>query len=215
MNQAGYFETKQQFSPTTLAMIVALHAAAIGTAILWKIEVIRNGPVITRVITIPIPPDPQPVTDDSTRSRSDEIHQPYVRPIVETLGPTDDTISPPPLPLVDPPPLDPIRIGPPPLQQSARASGDVRTLITPNDYPEAARRNEETGAVRARLDIGANGNVTGCSIVASSGSTALDSATCRVLKARAHFMPAKDSSGQAVADSYVTPRIVWKIEGDG
>src|SRR5438477_12051 len=159
MNQAGYFETRQQFSPTTLAMIVALHAAAIGTAILWKIEVIRDGPVITRVITIPIPPDPQPVTDESTRSRSHEVPQPYVRPIVETLGPAQDAISPPPLPLVDPPPLDPIRTDPLPLQQSARARGDVRTLITPDDYPEVARRKQETGTVRARLEIGASGNV--------------------------------------------------------
>jgi protein TonB len=99
--------------------------------------------------------------------------------------------------------------------EPARAKGDVRSLITPNDYPEAARRREETGAVRVKLEIGASGSVTGCSVIASSGSALLDLTTCKVLKSRARFAPARDSSGQAVNDSYVTPRIVWTIEGNG
>jgi protein TonB len=216
MNQAGYFETKQQFSPTTLAMIVALHAAAIGTAILWKVGGIPFKPPITEVTFYPAPKDPPPhptQPDTRTRPHPDEVSpRPITIPNIQ-----QETV------LTDPRPFEPLTFDdrlpkppdPTPTVQSARAKGDVRTLITPDDYPDAARRHDETGTVRARLEIGANGSVTGCSIVASSGSAALDSATCRVLRARAHFTPAKDSSGQAVADSYVTPRIVWKIEGDG
>ena len=195
MNQAGYFETRQQFSPTTLAVIVALHAAALSVAILWKANVIPIIPHPTIVTFIPI--SVPPVQDTPRLSEETLVAVPQL------------------FPTLDPPSLEPVHTDPPIPLEPAHARGDVRTLITSDDYPEAARRNNETGAVRARLEIGANGGVIGCSIVASSGSTALDSATCRVLKARAHFTPAKDSSGQAVADSYLTPRIVWRIESDG
>jgi protein TonB len=216
MNQAGYFETRQQFSPTTLAVIVALHAAALSVAILWKANVIPIIPHPTIVTFIPEPkePDRTPVTHDRTPPKTTHISVPPVQDTQRLTEATLDTV-PQLFPPLDPPPLGPVHTDPPPLLEPAHARGDVRTLITSDDYPEAARRNNETGAVRARLEIGTNGGVTGCTIVATSGSTALDSATCRVLKARAHFTPAKDSSGQAVADSYVTPRIVWRIESDG
>ena len=218
MNQAGYFETKQQFSPTTLAMIVALHVAAIGTAILWKVQGDPTKPLITHVTFYPVPKDPDPIPQPPRSTTIPKTEQVYVPP-KDNEQQTPDNID------IDWPKIfagtggetrvEPDPPLPPATLEPARARGDVRTLITPDDYPDAARRHDETGTVRARLEIGANGRVTGCSIVASSGSTALDSATCRVLKARAHFSPAKDSSGQTVADSYVTPRIVWKIESDG
>jgi periplasmic protein TonB len=218
MNQPGYFETGHQFSPTTLTMIVALHAAAIATAAAWKMQVIpfKSPPIKVWLLPQPRDPDPIPVTPDA--KTPPKVRQIPIVPKPETqpqseeannwsqlLGGTTAVGT-----HVEPEvPVLPTKLEP------ARARGDVRFLFSPNDYPEAARRRDETGTVRARLDISANGSVTGCSIVASSGSAALDSATCRVLKARAHFAPAKDSSGQAVNDSYLTPKIVWKIEGDG
>jgi protein TonB len=141
-------------------------------------------------------------------------HVREVKPIVDTglIGDPVELTSDPLPQFVDPPILPP---DPPPVRQIARAKGDVRTLFDADDYPESARRNEETGTVQARLEIAINGKVTGCSIVTSSGSAALDSATCRVLKARARFAPARDNAGNPISDSYVTPRIVWRIEGQG
>ena len=80
--------------------------------------------------------------------------------------------------------------------------------MLPGDLP---RQRQESGSLRARLDIGVDGKVAGCSIVASSGSRSLDTAACRVLKSRARFTPAKDSLGKPTSDSYVTPTIVWKL----
>jgi protein TonB len=38
-------------------------------------------------------------------------------------------------------------------------------------------------------------------VTGSSGSSALDQATCRLLSRRARYTPAKDSSGNPVADT--------------
>jgi periplasmic protein TonB len=64
-----------------------------------------------------------------------------------------------------------------------------------------------------RLDIGPDGRVSACTITGSSGSSALDSATCRILRSRARFSPATDSSGAKVSDS-MTQRIRWQIPAD-
>ena len=71
-------------------------------------------------------------------------------------------------------------------------------------------RNEEQGTTRFRLAVGANGQVTECSVIGSSGSSALDSATCRLMKQRARFVPARDSHDKATTDS-VTSAIRWVL----
>lgn len=217
MNQATFFEQKS-FSPSSMAMVIGVHAAFVTAAILWKVDIIRI--VDPPIVVTPLPIDMDPPTEPQRRQteprplQADVYIPPSPLPAPQRDPVFTDTREtlPPPDPRFDelpkPRPVDPV-------VQPARATGDVRALLSADDYPEAARRREETGTVQARLEIGTNGKVTGCSIVSSSGSTALDSATCKVLKARARFTPAKGSDGQPVSDSYVTPRIVWKIEGSG
>ena len=91
--------------------------------------------------------------------------------------------------------------------------GDVRSVFTADDYPAVAQRNGEEGTAQARLTVGPTGRVTRCDIIRSSGSRALDDATCSVLDKRARFTPARDSSGNAVVSTVVTPPITWKLEG--
>ena len=55
--------------------------------------------------------------------------------------------------------------------------------------------------------------VSGCTVTASSGSAALDSATCRLLRSRARFTPATDSTGAKTSDS-VSGRIRWVLPAD-
>ncbi|HYD36402.1 MAG TPA: energy transducer TonB, partial [Allosphingosinicella sp.] len=54
------------------------------------------------------------------------------------------------------------------------------------------------------------GRVTDCTVTASSGSAALDSATCRLMKQRARFTPARDSDGHPTSDS-VSNAIRWVL----
>ena len=61
---------------------------------------------------------------------------------------------------------------------------DMLTYFSMDDYPAAALRNEEQGISGVRIEVGENGRVTDCVLVESSGSTALDSATCRIIRSR-------------------------------
>ena len=62
------------------------------------------------------------------------------------------------------------------------------------------------------LTIGTNGRVSGCSVSSSSGSKALDSATCRALSARAKFTPAQDETGNPTTSTY-RQTIKWVLAG--
>ena len=112
----------------------------------------------------------------------------------------------PPAPPAPPPPPPP-----PPRIEPAGARADLRSYFSTDDYPSRALRNEEEGSVRATLTVGTNGRVTACSISQSSGSSALDDATCRILERRARFTPATDSTGAKVVDTVQTPTITWRI----
>ena len=82
----------------------------------------------------------------------------------------------------------------------ARAKANLANLFSDEDYPAAALAAREQGSSSFTLDVGANGRVAGCTITRSSGSAALDSTTCRLLRSRARFTPAVDASGATVAD---------------
>ncbi|HEX8512735.1 MAG TPA: TonB family protein, partial [Allosphingosinicella sp.] len=102
--------------------------------------------------------------------------------------------------IVVPPPM----IAPPPPPQWERAGrrtrplGDLATLFSAADYPEAAWQAGEEGRVGFLLLIGAAGRVESCSITSSSGSATLDAATCPLLVERARFEPARDHRGRPI-----------------
>ncbi len=83
-------------------------------------------------------------------------------------------------------------------------------LITPDDYPKTALRNREEGVVGFELTIGVNGRISACTIVRSSGSAALDSATCRLLVSRARFRPARDAEVKPVPAS-IRREMAWVL----
>lgn len=85
--------------------------------------------------------------------------------------------------------------------------------VTPEDYPIPALRLQMTGTSWFVLAVDANGKATRCEITESSGFDILDEAACKVLMARASFLPALDSAGKAEAASYRN-RIRWMIPGD-
>ena len=218
MVQSAFLEQKRHISPAGLGAIIAVHAALITAFALWKIEVIRQH--VPRMIVETIKTKPDPVQHPLPGARHPQ-HVTRLTPIDQIVKtePRDDPQSP--LPKEDPTvsttdaqTADPLpQLAPPSIEQAARARGDVRTLFAADDYPVAARERQESGTVQVRLGVGADGRVTGCDVIASSGSALLDRTTCRVLRARARFTPARDGNGQPTGDSYTTPKIVWRIEG--
>jgi protein TonB len=94
--------------------------------------------------------------------------------------------------------------------EPARAKANLASYVSDADYPDSALRAGEQGTTGFRLTIGPDGRVSGCEVTSSSGSSALDSATCRIMKSRARFTPAHDSTGKAVGDSQ-SARIRWVL----
>lgn len=94
----------------------------------------------------------------------------------------------------------------------ATTVGGLDKIFSPEDYPEIAERNGETGRIKVRVSVDEQGRATSCTLTRSSGSKTLDEATCRILMKRARYAPALDAQGHAVASLYVTT-ILWLIEG--
>lgn len=86
-------------------------------------------------------------------------------------------------------------------------------LFSNDDYPAAALRAEEQGRADFRVTIGADGRVSDCAITGSSGSNALDNATCRIMRSRGRFARPRDSEGRFVSDSR-SGTITWRLAPD-
>ncbi len=84
------------------------------------------------------------------------------------------------------------------------------TWVVTSDYPTEALRQGAEGITGFRLAIDPQGKVADCAIVSTSGSPALDEATCQQVTRRARFTPAKDAAGKAVAGSFAS-RVRWTL----
>ena len=112
-----------------------------------------------------------------------------------------DGLTPPPIVRGGPPPVVPPGAGPAPATRpgAARPRANLASYLSADDYPPSAARNNEEGQVVFILDISAEGRVTNCTVTLSSGSAALDSATCRIMRSRARYTPARNLRGEAIA----------------
>ena len=122
-------------------------------------------------------------------------------------------------PLPSPPPVyvppETVRLTPPvaPSRRIIRAPQERRpaqSLISGGDYPASALERREEGRVAFALEIAPNGRVIGCTINRSSGSSALDSATCRLMRSRGRFTPAMDSTGSP-AIGVIEQEVSWDL----
>jgi protein TonB len=209
----SYAQRKELSGNRTLAIIiVAVLQFALGYAIVTGLayNVIKQAADNLKTFDVeeqPPPPQKQPETPPPVVApppivRTAPIEAPVIQTVREAPPPVITPQAPP-----APPPPPPAKIT---KAQSAR--GSLQSLISADDYPDSALRNEETGTVVVRLHIGTNGRVSGCDVVQSSGHTALDNATCRLLSSRARYTPAKLSDGQPTTDTD-TARITWRIAG--
>ena len=87
----------------------------------------------------------------------------------------------------------------------------LRGRITDRDYPREAIAGQIQGTLVTRYGIGANGRVDSCTIVSSSGSALLDTTTCRLVRQRFRYSPARDAAGRKVPD-VLTEDHAWVME---
>lgn len=225
MTQAAFLERKR-ISPGAIAMVALLHGAGITALVLAKEPGFirqRLHPITMVNVDEDKPPPEKPKPQPPQPPQQKEVLT-WVPPIVKTppqdprpLDPTPyqpPRLDPLPGPKAADPPLPPTPLPPPPPPapklEPARARANLGSYVSDADYPSEAIRREEQGTTRFRLTVSPDGRVAGCTVTASSGSAALDNATCRLMRSRARFTPAHDTSGNAVAD-VVTNAITWRL----
>ena len=101
-----------------------------------------------------------------------------------------------------------------PAGRASEARGSVAGLFRADDYPGGAAARGAQGSVDVRLGIGTDGLVRSCTVVHSSGHADLDERTCKVLRERARYQPARDARGRPAPDSQ-TVRISWRLQDSG
>jgi periplasmic protein TonB len=135
------------------------------------------------------------------------VPMPVPPPILRTLPP----VAAPPAP-----------VAPPVISEELRAYLETRGArparfrygaIGFEDYPAAAIRANEQGAVGFRYVVGPDGRVTSCEIVESSGSASLDATTCSLAQRRFRFYPAQDDKGAPTSETR-TQRIRYSLPDD-
>lgn len=213
--------------PGAVAGVVAVHAAlgyalVTGLSFTGIVETIPHLVGETVVDPMPLPPPPPPeetVKPRDTQAKLAPIPDVFVpRPPIElgqrTPVDTSDVILPDiELPRIIPSPGPSATAGPKAARfdpVAAAPRNNAGTWITDSDYRSNWIRQEMAGVARFRLDISASGQVTGCTITASSGHAELDAATCALITRRAKFKPARDGNGDAVAGTF-TNAVEWKI----
>jgi protein TonB len=216
----SYAQRKQMSGNRTIAIIVvALIHVALGYVLVTGLAYNVAKKAIEDLKTFDVEDEPPPPPDEPPPppEQIPDTPPPVVAPppIVRTNTappPVVTTyVAPPPQITVAPPAPPP----PPPVRriEPARARANLASYVSNDDYPDAAIRNEEQGTTGFRLDVGPDGRVSNCTVTASSGSSSLDNTTCRLMRSRARFTPATDSSGSKTSDS-VSGRIRWVLPSD-
>jgi TonB family protein len=81
------------------------------------------------------------------------------------------------------------------------------------DYPNGALAREDQGTAVIRVVVGPVGRIERCEVIASSGSFALDAASCAIPTRRFVYLPALGRGGRPVRETR-SHRIVWRIPED-
>jgi protein TonB len=223
MTTANAFSEPRRMNPRALTVVVLLHGAALTALVLAKGEDFikpYNPPIVVTPIPEDQPPPPKPQPTQEVPPDSHFTAPPH---LVDLPLPTPIPAPPaPPLPTwegpvvgtgtlpAEEPPAPPPPPPPPPRIEPARAKANLASYVSDADYPAAAIRSEEQGTTRFRLAVGPDGRVRDCTVTGSSGSSALDSATCRIMRARARFTPARDGNGNPAPDT-VANAIRWVL----
>ena len=202
---------------TILVMSGLLYMIVTGLAYNVIKKTAENLKVIDVEEQPPPPQQPPPPPKDMPKVPPPPVTPPPLVQVNTPPPPTIQTVVAPPIPPVAPPVIaPPPPPAPPPPRKTVSAQsarGDLRTLFTADDYPASAASAGAEGTAQAELTIGPDGRVTGCNLTRSTGNSALDSATCNILRRRAKFTPARDSNGNPTSDTVQTPPIRWQLEG--
>lgn len=97
------------------------------------------------------------------------------------------------------------------LAKPARPTNSPAAWLQPSDYPAGAVALGQNGIVQFRLDVDADGKVSGCHVLARTSPDVFADTTCRAVTRRARLEPALDAGGNPVRSFYVQ-KVRWQME---
>ncbi len=217
----AYADQNQSGRKTVSLVIVLLLHVALAYAFITglAIQVIKKAASDLKVVDVTEPPPPPPAPPPPPPDVPKNLPPPPIvspPPIVQTQAPPQVVFSQPVAPPVVIHPSAPPAPAPPPKPSEAvgvKPRGNPSEWLSSDDYPPGAQRDNAEGTTGFRLEIGADGKVSGCTVTSSSGNADLDAQACRLLPRRARFTPAKDASGNGLPSTY-SGRTRWILPKD-
>ncbi|WP_162236737.1 energy transducer TonB [Sphingomonas sp. Leaf230] len=93
----------------------------------------------------------------------------------------------------------------------ARGASDA--WVSADDYPPSSLRAREEGTTQIKFGVNAQGRVENCVVTTSSGSSALDRATCSSVTRRGRYNPSIGADGNPAATER-TMSYTWRLPPD-
>lgn len=93
----------------------------------------------------------------------------------------------------------------------ARPIGKLGDWFPQSSMPAESVVRGQVGGVVAQLSLNADGTVTACRVVESSGYSLLDAAACERAKSVGRFEPARDEKGDRIASTFTLPRVQYVL----
>ena len=211
-----------------IGILLALHLllgwALVSGLAQRMVEVIKS-PLETKIIEEAKPPPPPPPENLPPPPKFAPPPPSFVPPPEVNVNPpptaaptiTTTQVAPPPAPVfITPPPVAAPPAPPPPARVAAKPFASNMQACAPSgdDYPAAANRAEATGTTRIRLNVGADGKLTGAEIVKSAGPSREHKMLDRVTLAKlseCSFRAGTDENGRPVGASFEV-EYVWKLQ---
>ncbi|CUW41464.1 Periplasmic protein TonB [Magnetospirillum sp. XM-1] len=199
-----------------LAGVVALHAAAIyalanglGHCAVEILKAPLEAKVVAELIKPPEPPKVEPPPPPKAVKPPPPAYVPPPKTRVQAPPPAAITAVTQEAPVAPPPPvvIAPVAAEPPPVK--VQPALDQGRPCKPPQYPPAARRAEETGAVVLKFLIDTDGSVMESVVEATSGFERLDEAARQAL-ALCRFKPG--TTDGRPERSWARIRYVWKLQ---
>ena len=139
-------------------------------------------------------------TDEAPRRRPVQAPPPPGRIVVPPVPPPGPSV---PVLLRAPDHCGPIE------QEEAEGKYDFTRCFNAGDYPVDAWLAHEQGVANVRVTLDANGRPSGCEIAVSSGSAALDQASCDLLRQRVGY--AISVHGSSVTGAVIAGDVRWVL----
>ena len=140
-------------------------------------------PEIKPIPLIPLPPKPKPLPVTRTVTPPTRVEIPVQQEVVESVDQTASAIDPPYVPDGEANTFSTGQVAP----SFAQLTADV---FPAPPYPHQASARRITGTVTLRIRVDASGSPVEVLVENSSGSSILDQAALKFVKARWHFVPA-------------------------